>query len=454
MRIQESSPVSLRRRAFLPFAFALFSVATLCAQTTGAIEGRVVNAATGTALANARVTIEGSTRETVTDASGEYRLAAVPAGDVRLAVSYLGFERVASSLRVTPGAAVQHDVELTLSGAKSTAGEVVQLGAFNVVAEREMSAQALAMNEQRAAPNIKNVVAYDEYGDRGNEHIGEFLRFIPGVALNDSGLVANEIILRGFPSEHSQISIDGGQMSGARGGNTRTISVLEIPTANISRVEVTKVPTPDMPATGLGGSLNIISKNGFESRKPVFNYQAYMLFNTRDAEVFGGGPRGHVPGTSPGYKQPSFNFDYLRPLNKNFAITVGGARTWRQLPISGEDETPTWNLVNGFQRQSQWQNLDQVLKTISAQVGFDWRISPRDVLSVKANYRESSSYITRNVITANFGAGATGNATFTQGAATGVGTATMNSGSDDELFNTAKLITTKFTHRGNEWKLD
>ena len=38
-----------------------------------------------------------------------------------------------------------------------------------------MSAQALAMNEQRHAPNLKNVVAIDEYGDRGDENIGEFL---------------------------------------------------------------------------------------------------------------------------------------------------------------------------------------------------------------------------------------------------------------------------------------
>ncbi len=448
----------------MKFATILFFVSCLVlspafAQPTtgGVIEGRVFNAATGLALGNARVVIEGTGREILTDAAGLYLVGGLPAGEARLRVSYLGYATQALSVAVTAGTVTQSDVGLALNGSTTRApapGEVVQLQEFAVVVDREMSAQALAMNEQRTAANIKSVVAYDEYGDRGNEHIGEFLRFIPGVALNDSGLVANEVTLRGFPSEHSQISVDGGQLAGARGGNTRTISMLEIPTANISRVEVNKVPTPDMPATGLGGSLNVISKSGFESRKPVFNYQAFMLFNTRDAEIFDGGPRGHVSGTSPKYKQPSFSFDYLRPVNKNFAVTMGAARTWRQLPISGDDETPTWNLVNGFQRQSQWQNLDQVLKTLSAQVGFDWRFSPRDVLSVKASYRESSSYITRNVLTVNFGAGATGGPTSTQGAATGVGTATMNSGSDDELFNTSKLVTAKYTHRGAVWQID
>ena len=447
---------SLLSRAGL-LACCLFGVARLPAQTSasGTIEGRVFNAATGLALANARVTVEGAGRDVLTDETGTFHATGVAPGAAQVTVSYVGFAPQTFVARVPASGAVQHDVELALAGeATGSTGQVVQLAAFNVVSSREMSAQAIAMNEQRTAANMKTVVAYDEYGERGNEHIGEFLRFIPGVALNDSGLVANEIILRGFPSEHTQISVDGGQIAGARGGNTRSISVLEIPTASISRVEVNKLPTPDLPAAGLGGSLNVISKNGFESRKPVFNYSAYMLFNSHDAGVFGGGPRGHVPGTSPKIKEPSFAFDYLRPVSRNFAFTVGATRTWRQLPITGADETPTWNLVNLFQRQSQWQNLDQVLKTVSGQLGSDWRLGPRDVISVKASYRKASSYITRNVLTVNFGTGATGGETFTQGAATGVGTVTMNSGSDDELVNTSKLFTAKYTHRGDTWHLD
>jgi outer membrane receptor protein involved in Fe transport len=135
------------------------------------------------------------------------------------------------------------------------------------------------MNE-RFAPNIKNVVAIDEYGDRGDENIGEFLRFLPGVALNDSGHVPNEVTLRGFPANTSGVTIDGGDVMGARGGDTRALSLLEVPMSNVSRVEVTKVPTPDMPASGLGGSLNIISKGGFEARKPSFSYQMYQLSTT------------------------------------------------------------------------------------------------------------------------------------------------------------------------------
>ena len=143
------------------------------------------------------------------------------------------------------------------------AGEVVRLQEFTVVADREMSAQALAMNEQRYAPNLKNVVAIDEYGDRGDENLGEFLRFLPGVSIDDSGLVALEVTMRGFPSSNTPLMLDGGEMVGARSGDTRAVSLLEVPMSNVSRVEVTKVPTPDMPASSLGGSINLISRSGF-----------------------------------------------------------------------------------------------------------------------------------------------------------------------------------------------
>lgn len=423
----------------------------------GSIEGRVFNASTGAALAKARVTVEGAGLEALSDETGFFRLAGVPAGAVRVRFSYLGFETQTATVSVTAGGAVQRDVELALAGAAPRAGETVRLQEFTVVADREMSAQALAMNEQRYAPNIKNVVAIDEYGDRGDENIGEFLRFLPGVALNDSGHVPNEVTLRGFPANTSGITVDGGDVMGARGGDTRAISLLEVPTGNVSRVEVTKVPTPDMPASGLGGSLNIISKGGFEARKPALSFQLYQMFHNRSGLTFDGGPRTHVDKLSPRYAQPSFNFSYLHPVNRNFAFSVGGSRTWRQKPMEqgkDSDETATWDLIAGVQRSSDWQSLAQILTTWSAQAGADWRITPRDTLSLNFQYRESDSYITRSIFSAAYGAGATGGPTFTQGAATGVGSVSQGSGNNQDILTQTTTVGLRYRHRGETWRLD
>ena len=139
----------------------------------GVIEGRVFNAATGSTLANARVTLDGLAREVFTDDAGEFRLIGVPAGAAGISVTYLGMVPQRAEVTVAADATARRDFELQLvrAGGAVAAGQTVKLDAFNVVEAREMSAQAISMNEQRNAPNIKNVVAIDEFGDRGAENI-------------------------------------------------------------------------------------------------------------------------------------------------------------------------------------------------------------------------------------------------------------------------------------------
>jgi iron complex outermembrane recepter protein len=450
----------LRRLLTAIVSCAALSAGTLMLSAqpaTGVIEGRVFDAAAGRALVNARVALDGTNREAITDETGSFRLPGVAAGEARVSVSYLGMAGQTATVSVPAGGTAQREFELVRTGTQKD--ETVRLDAFTVVVDREMSAQAISMNEQRNAPNIKNVVAIDEFGDRGTENIGEFLLFLPGVSIETSGAEASSVALRGFPGNNTGVTVDGGAVAlSFNGGNTRSLDLREVPMNNISRVEVTKVATPDMPASGLGGSLNLISRSGFESKKPKFSFNAYTMFHHRNGITFDGGPRNHVKETSPDWIQPSFDFSYLRPINRNLAITIGGGRSWRAKPMEhGDktDETADWNIVQMFQRQSQWNSLAQVFRTQSGQIGIDYRLSPQDTLSAGFQYRFYGLYITRSVLTFNYGAGATGDRNHTQGAANGVGTATMNgSGTNVDNVTDTRLYTLKYKHRGDTWRFD
>jgi TonB-dependent receptor len=454
------APLKSLSRVFVLVALVLNVAAPLFGQPTsgsGTIEGRVFNAASGNALVNARVSVQGSGQTAITDEGGNFRLSA-PAGTATLRVSYLGLEPQTATVNVPASGSVMREFELALPGA-SAAGETVQLDAFRVAAAREMSAQAIAMNEQRLAPNIKNVVAIDEFGDRGAENIGEFLLFLPGVSIETSGSEPTTASLRGFPGNNTGLTVDGATMASSFGGNTRSLDLREMPMNNISRVEVTKVPTPDMPASGLGGSINLISKSGFEARKPKLTVDAYTMFHSRNGLTFDGGPRSHAKETSPEFIQPSFNLSYQHPLTKNFAITVGAARTFRAKPMDGgteeTDETAEWNLVTLAQRVSQWNSLAQTFTTLQGQFGFDWRLSPNDTLSASVQYRDYALYITRSVLGFTYGAGATGGPDFVQGASTGVGSIAMNaSGENIDIVTETKHYTLKYRHRGSVWNID
>ena len=454
-----NSPHLLVRPLLILAMLAALAAARAQPAPLGAIEGRVTHAGTGGALVNVRVSLEGSSREVLTDTAGAYRLPGLPAGPARIRAAYVGFGSVVETVNVTPGGTAARDFALSPGDSG-----VVTLGQITVVEDREMSAQALAMNEQRAAPNLKSVVAIDEFGDRGAENIGEFLLFLPGVSIETSGSEPTTASLRGFPGNNTGLTLDGGELAGAFSGNSRSLDLREVPMNNVSRVEITKVPTPDLPASGLGGSINLISRSGFEARKPRFTFNAYTMFHDRGGFTFDPGPRNHTSrstrtGTSPSFIQPSFDLSYLHPVNRDLAFTVGASRTWRHKPMEtgtrDTDESATWDLVRLVQTTSQWNSLAQTFSTLQGQVGVDWRVSPRGTLSASTQYRSYDLYITRNVLQFNYGTGATGTDRAMQGAATGVGNVGMNNnGTNVDIRSATRHHTLRYRHRAEPWRLD
>jgi TonB-dependent receptor len=447
----------IRTISLLPavlFILALsFSLSGKAAETvTGEIQGRVFNATNGAALRNALVTVDGSKQEVYTDDLGAYHLYGLPIGTAKISVSYVGLSPQTASVAVSGNGAVMKDFDLVVVGEDN---KTIQLQTFTVIADKEMSAQSVALNERKNAPNITNVVAYDEFGDRGDEDIGEFLRFLPGVSIEDGGQLASTITLRGFPSQYTTILLDGAPIAGAR-GNSRTQSLLDVAMGNMSRAEITKTPTPDMPASGLGGTINLVTKSGLETKKPVYNYQAYLITDGYTGLTLDGGPRGLSNALSPKFQRPSFNFNALVPLTKTFAISFSGSETWRLKPMERDPHTDTqadWNLVNGFERVSTYFSLANIVQTWSAQGGFGWKPTPKDTLTFAVSHRYVSNNIMRNALTINYGSGAKGDETYTQSATTN-GSVTQGTGTNQETGSDTTHSTLKFSHVERDWKIE
>jgi hypothetical protein len=131
------------------------------ASAIGTIEGRVQNVASGAYLEKVRITIEGTSLEALTGSDGFYRIANALAGPARLNAFYTGLPAHAATVTVTGGQATRHDISLAPSGAGD---RVVKLSEMVVSSSREMDGAAIAINEQRFAANMMNVVSADEFG--------------------------------------------------------------------------------------------------------------------------------------------------------------------------------------------------------------------------------------------------------------------------------------------------
>jgi hypothetical protein len=153
--------------------------------------------------------------------------------------------------------------------------DTVQLGAFVVAATKETNASALAINEQRFAPSIKSVVAADEFGTVTEGNVAEFLKFIPGVSLDYVAADARSAQVRGMPSAGTAVTVDGMRVANSGSGSPgRAFEFDQLSINNVSRVEVTKGPTPDSPADAIGGTVNMVSKSAFERTRAEVTYRA------------------------------------------------------------------------------------------------------------------------------------------------------------------------------------
>src|SRR5688572_14655052 len=195
--------------AFIALALALPLSVSGQGATTGVVEGRVQNSATGAYLANARVAMKGSNLVTFTDESGWYRLENVPGGQTTVRVFFTGFDEQEFTVNVSAGQPTIRDIGLKSKSIYGSQNETVQLDAFTVQSTRETNASAIAVNEQRFASNIKSVVSTDEFGTIVDKNPGEFLKWLPGV---DVEYFANNIVgvsVRGLGSANTEISFDG-----------------------------------------------------------------------------------------------------------------------------------------------------------------------------------------------------------------------------------------------------
>lgn len=363
------------------------SAARAVAQQVGTISGRVQNVVTGKYLNKARVSVKGTDRIAYTDEFGTYRFVDVPAGATTLEVFYTDLDVQEIQVAVTAGATLERNVELTSIARYGQNGAVVKLDPFLVSSDKETDAQAIATNEQRFAPNIKNVISTDSVGDVLGSNLGEFLKFIPGLTAEYSQVEIVGISIRGIGGAMTSFTADGTAMVSAFFGGGRDFNVNSLAINDIARIEVTKVPTPSTPADSLAGSINMVSKSAFERSRAQFRYGLNLVANSENL-TFSKTP--HSNGDKKTRKiLPGFDFDYTQPIGKNFGFVLTGMQSNKfneqHLSIMNYNTVGTATGASIGRPYLQSHTLldgprNQTRNTLNFKA--DWRVTPHSVLSL------------------------------------------------------------------------
>ena len=266
LRMNVFSPGCLGRRAralvrsLLSFSFAVLplllpSISRAQSPATGSIAGTVSNASTEKILERAVVSVASTNVSTITAADGTYVLLGVPAGTQTITVSYEGLGDAQAAVNVTAGATTKADIALKPQ-------DVVTLSVFRVAGERE--GNAYAVQQQKNAESQRTVASADAFGIISDANPGEFLKLMPGIQMDYTGIEPRGLMVRGMEPNLNLVMLNGNQAAAANSSSTgRTFEFDQITIDSIESIEVYKAPVPWMPANSIGGTVNMITRSAF-----------------------------------------------------------------------------------------------------------------------------------------------------------------------------------------------
>jgi len=247
---------------FLMLVGVVLSTGTSWAQQNGQVSGRVSDTDTKEYLPGANVMLKGTGMGASTDRNGSFRIFNVPAGDYEIVVRYIGYEESAVAVTVGSGQ-VTKDIALKPS--------VVQLSGVQITGLRQ--GQNKALNIQKSSDNIVNVVAAEQMTKLPDLNTAEILQRIPGISIVRDQGEGRYVQIRGTDARLTSVSVNGERITAPDNGE-RYVGMDVISASQAAAIEVVKALTPDMDGDAIGGSVNLVTKSGFDSDKQYFNLQA------------------------------------------------------------------------------------------------------------------------------------------------------------------------------------
>jgi hypothetical protein len=216
------------------------------AQELGTVEGTIVETGSGEPLYGANVLLMGTSKGAAADADGKFIIRNVPVGTQTLRISYLGYQTFEETVEVTAGQVTNVELEMEWAGVE---GEEITVSA-------QAQGQVGAINEQRKANTITNIVSSARIKELPDVNAAESVGRLPGVSIQRDGGEASKIAIRGLSPKFNNISINGVKLP-STGSGDRSVDLSLISSSMLDGIEVSKAVTPDMDADAIGGTVNL-----------------------------------------------------------------------------------------------------------------------------------------------------------------------------------------------------
>lgn len=306
---------------------SLFVFAALCAflpgasaQTFGAIGGTVTDQS-GAVLKGAQISMQSPALTASTNEQGQFYINGLASGTYNLTITYVGLAPFTRSVTVNAGETANVDAQL----------HVAAQGQAVVVSAARASAEAEAINVERAADNLLQVMPNQIITSLPNANLADALGRLPSVTLERDEGEGKYVHVRSTEPRLTNTTVDGVNLPSEEPG-VRQIKFDAIPSSLVESVQISKTLQANMEGDGIGGSVNLVTKTATD---------------TPTVEITGLG--GYTPIESGrGNTTETATFGQRFGASKKFGVIVGGSFDWEGRgiddfePVPDENNGQTW----------------------------------------------------------------------------------------------------------------
>ncbi len=370
------------QRLFLVMTMIAFVTGSVFAQSgSGNIRGQVTDAE-GNALPGASVSLKGTTRAEITNLSGIYELINVKEGTYTLVINYMGYKPVEAKVTVSGGQTTTQNLIMS--------SNAVKLQAVVVSSVRE--GQQKALNQQKNADNIKQVISADLMGKYPDLNVAEAMQRLPGVTIgrNSSG-EGSTVQLRGTPANFTNVNVNGEQIMSTQENGQRSVSLDGVPVGLLSSMEVVKTLTPDLDGDAIAGAINLKTPTATSTRLKM-SADAGLGYNNLRSSLNGIGNLTLGQRFFADAKNPNGKLGVL--VNGSYYNTKNGydelnAQVWQQKDF-GDGKGLTW-----FPTDVRYLYVENERTRKGASATVDYNFNPTSSLVANFMYSDYLTDITR-----------------------------------------------------------
>lgn len=236
---------------FTLFLCGLMPAAT--AQTRGTISGTVTDQ-TGAVLKGAQISTQSLALTTSTNEEGRFYINDLAPGVYNLSITYVGLAPFTTTVSITPGQTAKLDAQLRVANQAESV----------VVTAGRASAEAEALNIERAADNLLQVMPHEVITSLPNANLADALGRLPSVTLERDEGEGKYVQVRSTEPRLTNTTVDGVNLPSEEPG-VRQIKFDAIPSSLVDSVQISKTLLANMEGDGIGGSVNLVTKTASDT---------------------------------------------------------------------------------------------------------------------------------------------------------------------------------------------